>query len=159
MSSLHPSIVIFQGSKFFWRNRKTIDITTAEHRNIDITEIISYDPSFDIEAPRIYLNSTILYSCLDQDSIDTQLSFAKKNNVPHSASFLRNTFNAAIVNYILNRLFLTEYCLETQVFTIELQLKCNILEPEVGCYRMEKLICAKPANLVSHKATHFKRLT
>jgi len=153
------SPIIFQGSKFFWRTRTTIDVTIVEHKGEDLTEIIAYEPSLDQESPRIYLNSTILYSFLDQEAITAKLSFAKQNNVPHTATFLRNTFVAATVEFILNHIIMKEYSMDTKTFVVEVQLIRDGVNDDLGCACVDKLICSAPADLVPHETKHFKRVT
>jgi len=159
MSTTNISPIIFQGSKFFWRTRKTIDVTIVEHKGKDITEIIAYEPSLDQESPRIYLNSTILHGFLDQEAITAKLSFAKQNNVPHTATFLRNTFSAATVEFILNHINMTEYSMDMKTFAVEVLLRCHGVKGEDGCDRVAKLVCSAPEGLVPHETKHFKRVT
>jgi len=97
--------VIYQGSKLFWRTRNNIDVTIVQHLEWNTTEIIAYDPSFNVEAKRIYLNTGILRTKLDQAEIDSTVCFAKQKDVPISSESI---IDHAISEFILSRLIIAE---------------------------------------------------
>jgi len=137
--------LIFQGSKFFWRTRNNIDVTIVGHNHLATTEVIAFEPALNIESERIYLNSTILYSMVNQAEIEAKFSFAKQNNVPHTTKFEAEVVNGAISNYVLNRLVIKDYSKEENLFAVQLQIAdCN------------DLVCAKPAELLPFTTKHHK---
>lgn len=113
--------VVFQGVKFYWRTRNTIDVTIVEHAEQDLTEIVLFDPALGKEAPRIYLSSTALYTKLDHDSIEYHISFANRNNVPVTEKFVTETVNKAKSDFLLSRLVITEYSTKSKIMTVALQ--------------------------------------
>lgn len=150
------AIVIYEGNKFFWRRRVTIDVVIVEHKEFDITEVIIYEPSIDREASRIYLDSLILSTKLSQEEIAAKMSFAKQHNVPHTIQFVNGILNRATSDYILNRLFITDFAAETKSLSVELQFNLRDRDPEFGGDDIDQLICAKPVNLSPYVVLHHK---
>lgn len=153
---VEKAIVIHQGSKFFWRTRNSIDVSIIDHKNFNVTEVVSYEPSIDLEAKRIYLNSIILGTKLDQELMEEKLRFAKQNNVPHTERFLKDIEQQAATDYILNRLFLTEFAIAPKSFAVQLQFNFRDRDLEVGDDSIEKLLCDCPAGLSPYKIIHHK---
>ena len=91
---------IYQGTKFFWRKRINIDVTIVEHEDLNIYEVIFYDPSRDIESPRIYLNKQLIVSEINQNELNYQYSQAMKNNIPITENFKINMYDKLIIEYI-----------------------------------------------------------
>ena len=79
---------IFKGSKFFWRTRNNIDINIIEHSKVGVYEVVLYEPAIDTEAKRVYLDGKVLKSKLNNEDIEEQVSFAKRNNIPIRISLL-----------------------------------------------------------------------
>lgn len=143
--------LIFQGVKFYWRTRNTIDVTIVEHTEQDVTEVILFDPALGTEAPRVYLSTPVLYTKLDQEDFELQLSFAKRNSVPITEKFIDGMMNQAKSDFILNRLVITEYVVDLRRVVVSLQLSCV----DVGA---DGLVCEKPAVLEPLKTVHYQTL-
>lgn len=143
--------IIFQGVKFYWRTRNTIDVTVVEHEEQTTTEIVLFDPSLGGESPRIYLSSPVLFSKLDHDDIELQLSFAKRNCVPITEKFMDTIMNKAKSDFILNRLVITEYSVELKKVVVSFQLS------GVDC-DSAGLICEKPQVFEPFKTVHHQTL-
>lgn len=140
--------VIFQGVKFFWKTRNTVDVTLVDHSLENITEIVVYDPSIDREAPRIYLDSQVLYSKLNPVDIQAQLSFGQRNGVLVTE---QNIVNRGKFDYLVNRLFLSEYRADAKIIKANLQTSC--MEAN-----FEELCCSKPDSLVPFLSPHQREL-
>lgn len=110
--------MLYQGSKLFWRTRNTIDITIIQHCKFDITEIIAYEPSINVEAKRIYLNSCILIGKLNGGEIDSKLSFAKQNNIALSTQLSDRIIKQAIAEFVLSRLIISQFKREDGCFEV-----------------------------------------
>lgn len=151
MTETNHSEVIFRGSKFFWRTRNNIDVTIVNHNDSATTEVIVYEPALDVEADRIYLNSDILHSKLNHAEIEAKFSFAKQNNVPHTAQFEADVMSRAISDYVLNHLFIKEYSKEDKHISVQLQIESVVLDVSA-----DGLVCPKPEELSSHVIKHFK---
>jgi len=156
MAGTGKAEVIHRGTKFFWRTRNSIDLTIVDHKQFSITEVICYEPSIDLEAARIYLDSTILSGKLDQSQIEEKLSFAKQNDVPHTEKFVRDLWRQAIAEYISSRLFLAEFSVEPKKFSVQLQFNFRDRDLDFGDDSIDRLICDPPANLVPADITHHK---
>eukprot|EP00598_Pedospumella_elongata_P001771 CAMPEP_0184971994 /NCGR_PEP_ID=MMETSP1098-20130426/4079_1 /TAXON_ID=89044 /ORGANISM="Spumella elongata, Strain CCAP 955/1" /LENGTH=596 /DNA_ID=CAMNT_0027494205 /DNA_START=24 /DNA_END=1814 /DNA_ORIENTATION=- len=150
--------VVYQGSKLFWRTRHTIDITIVQHIQLDITEIIAFKPAINVEAKRIYLNSSILRTKLNQDEIDSKFSFAKQNNVPISVEFTDSVMHHAISDFILPRLIISELRKEERYFAVKVELRSSDISPEDGADSIDNLVCAQPAELQPYETKNHKRL-
>ena len=99
---------IYQGTKFFWRKRINIDVTIVEHEDLNIYEVIFYDPSRDIESPRIYLNKQLIVSEIHQNDLNYQYSQAMKNNIPITENFKINMYDKLIIEYITKHIQLNK---------------------------------------------------
>ena len=147
MPDTGKSSVVFQGSKFFWRTRNSIDVTIVQHDKANIIEIIAYEPSIDVEAERIYLNSTLLNDRLDHVEIEGKFSFAKQNNVPISTAFITSVTNHAITDYILTRLLISKFSKEESQFEIKLEFSSRDTDPALGGQPLDGLFCGKAEEL------------
>ena len=151
-------IVVYQGSKLFWRTRNTIDITIVQHDRRNITEVIAYEPSINVEAERIYLNSNILRTKLDHVEIDSKFSFAKQNNVPISTEFTDSVMNHAITDFILSRLIISEFARDECRFEVTLMFRDGDLADSAGGNNIDQLVCAKPGELQPYHTKNHKQL-
>lgn len=145
--------VVFQGSKFFWRTRNNIDVTIISHTDLDMVEVIAYEPSVDVEAERIYLNLKILNSRLNQAEIEAKFSFAKQNNVAHTEQFEADVIKRATSDFVLNHLFIKEFSKDDRKFSVQLQFGDD------GSDANSRLICDKPTVLLPFETKHYKLYT
>ncbi len=151
------SSVIYQGSKYFWKTRNSIDVIVVSHKIEQVIEVIAYEPGLDVEAPRIYLDSKGLLCKLDQEAINAKMSLAKQNNVPHTDQFIEGVMNGATSAFILNRLFIKQCSKEERIFEIKLQFSSSDSDGQNGTDgMMDLLLCDKPAALCPHKIRHHK---
>ena len=139
--------VVFEGAKFFWRTRNTVDILIIEHKTHEIFELIVYDPSFDVEAPRIYIDSKTLMSRVDNEEIESKLSFAKRNGVPLTENFVAGVVNKVVSDYLLSRIIMKEYLTEEKKFLVDLTNGdvCGVLNE-------------KPQLVEEYETKHYQRL-
>lgn len=142
--------LLFQGSKFFWRTRNNIDVTIVSHGDLATTEVIAYEPSIDVEAEHIYLNSVILHSRLNQSDIEAKYSFAKQNNLAHTVEFEADVVKRATSDFILNHLIIKLFSKEEKTFEVIFQ--CG----EGGDDGSSAVLCDKPAELLQYKPKHNK---
>lgn len=151
MSNDKSIIKVFQGVKFFWRTRNSLDIIIMEHTDSNITELIAFEPTIDKESPRIYMDSSVLHSKIDHASIEAQLSFAKRNNVPITEEWISAITNKAKADFLLSRLVIVEFGQETR--SIEVILQVPTIDAEHGD-DPKPLLCEKPAELKPFRAAH-----
>lgn len=143
--------VIYQGVKFYWRTRNSVDVIIVEHGQLNTTELVLFDPALGREAPRIYLSSPVLLTKLDHDNIELQLSFAKRNSVPITEKFLDGIMNKAKSDFILSHLVITDYSAELKTVVVSFQFS----DMEYDCGH---LICEKSVMLEPYKPIHFQSL-
>ena len=158
MPNVEKISIVFKGSKFFWRTRNSIDVTIVQHDKANIIEIIAYEPSIDVEAERIYLNSTLLNDRLDHVEIEGKFSFAKQNNVPISTAFITSVTNHAITDYILTRLLISKFCKEESQFEIKLEFSSRDTDPALGGQPLDGLFCGKVEELTPFETKKHKLL-
>jgi hypothetical protein len=149
--------VVYDGTKFYWRTRNKIDVCIAEHKTAGVLEVIAYDPSFNAEAPRIYIDRSILSLKINNAEIESKLSFAKRNNVPLTDKFVRGVHDTVYSEFIMNRLVLKEYSPTEKRMTIELNFTTGDLEAEKNDnVPVRSMLCDCPAPLVPHKTPHHR---
>lgn len=150
--------VVYQGSKLFWRTRNTIDVTIVQHISLNITEIIAFEPSINVEAKRVYLNSKVLDAKLDQAEIDAKYSFAKQNNVPISTEFINSVVHRAIADFVLARLIISEFNREECRFEVNMEFRLSdrisVPSDNVG----DQLVCERAAGLEPYETKNHKLL-
>jgi hypothetical protein len=150
-------IVVYDGTKFYWRTRNTIDVCIVEHEAAGVFEVIAYDPSFNAEAPRIYIDRSVLSHKINHAEIESKLSFAKRNNVPLTDKFVRGVHDTVYSEFILNRLLLKDYSPVEKCMTIELNFTAGDLEAEKkDKVPVRSILCDCPAPLVPHKTPHHR---
>ena len=147
MTEINPTVIVFKGSKFFWRTRNNIDVTIVRHGDLGTIEVISYEPSIDVEAERIYLSLPILDSKLNQEEIEAKFSFAKQNNVAHTEEFEAEVVNRATSDFILKHLSIKEFASDEKKFAVLL------------FFGEDDLIVDKPAELLPFETKHYKLFT
>jgi hypothetical protein len=147
--------VAFDGTKFYWRTRNTVDVVIAHHKYCKTFEVIIYEPTLDKEAPRIYLNEEILIPKVDHNEIDSKLSFVKRNCVPLTEKFVSGIVNKAVSDFVLNRLIIKELVASEKIFLVDFRIDENeiMIQPDFS-----KLICARPEALLLHHTKHFKHV-
>lgn len=152
------ALKIFQGVKFFWRTRNSLDIIIVEHKSFNVTELIAYEPTIDREAPRVYLNTAVLFTKIDHAAVDAQVSFAKRNNVPHTEEWIEGIYNKAKADYLLNRLFITDFSSDDKLIKVEIQISSIEVEADAEAVDKTSLLCARPTELRPFHSSHYATL-
>ena len=145
---------IFDGTKFFWRSRTNLDVCIVEHGKVGVYEIIFYEPSCDVEAPRVYLDQKLLRSKLDDEDIDSKLSFAKRNNVPLTEKFVASVVDKTIADYLLNRIKIDQHVPDEKV--LEVFIKFSDLDALTG--NLKAIFRTVPEDFVPYRTKHHKIL-
>lgn len=156
--------VIFQGAKCFWRTRNTVDIMLVLHKEFNVIEVITYEPSFNKEAPRIYLNNNIVDSKIDQSEVEEKMRLAKepilrRREVPNNEVLLKNIINNTKADYVMNRLSIAEFSPEKQIIRVEIQFNFRDFDDAYANGTDITLICCdKPKLLQRYKSPHYQTL-
>lgn len=164
MSGDYVAEVIFQGSKCYWRTRNTVDIMLVLHNEFNVIEVITYEPTIDKEAPRIYLDNSILNTKIDQEEAQEKLRVAKelilrRREVPNAEKLLKEIINNAKTDYILNRLFIAEFAPEKRTIKVEIQFNFRDFDDaHEGGTDISLITCNKPADLQRYKSPHYHTL-
>lgn len=164
MSEPPTTEVIYQGTKSYWRTRTTIDLMVVHHLGHNVLEVVTYEPSIDREAPRIYLDNTVLDSKIDQTEIEEKLKAAKepilrRREVPDNEKLLKQIVNSTKVAYILNRLSITEFTPEDRVIRFELQFNFRDHDDAHSSGTdVSAIVLQKAEDLVPYKSPHYLSL-
>lgn len=156
--------IVFQGAKCFWRTRNTVDVIIVHHTTFDVFEIITYEPSFDKEAPRVYLDNAILNTKIDEDVVEEKLKAAKepslrRHEVPDTEKLRKEVINKEKAAYILNRLFITEFIPEKKMVKVEMQFNFRDHDDAHATGTDISLVaCARPPGLQPYKSPHYHTL-
>lgn len=134
--------IIFQGVKFYWRTRNTIDIMLVEHPSFSVTEVVTYDPTLDREAARLYVDSKSVFARLDHREVDKQVHAAMLNSIDLNKEQITNK---ATFDLLSNRLVITEYSVPDRKMVVVLNGTDNFLVD-------------KPAGLQPYQSSHYHTL-
>jgi predicted transport protein len=164
MSASSKVEIIFQGAKCFWRTRNTVDLMIIHHVGLNVLEVVTYEPSFDKEAPRLYLDNAVLESKIDQSEVEEKLRAAKepilrRHEVPNAEKLLKEIVTNTKVAYVLNRLFITEFSVENKVIKVELQFNFRDHDDAHNTGTdVSAVTCQRPPDLVQYKSPHYHTL-
>jgi hypothetical protein len=147
--------ITFDGTKFYWRTRNTVDVVIAHHKECQIFEVIVYEPTLDREAPRLYLDEKILMPKVDHNEINSKISFANRNDVPLTEKFVTGIVNKAVADFVLNRLVIQELVASEKRFVVGLVIDDNdvMISPD-----FKNLVCVRPEALEMHHTKHYRNL-
>lgn len=139
--------VIFDGAKSFWKTRTNLDVLIVEHSKQLCYELIVYNATIGVEAPRIYLSSLLLAQKIDQAELQARVADKKE-----ALTRAKKTFNAAelskevayglISQYILARLSIPND-LPEGTLTVMLMPCTGDKIVDVDTQRLD-VICEKP---------------
>ena len=141
------SVIIYQGNKYFWKTRNTIEVAIVVHQNKHVIEVIAYEPSLAVEAPRLYLDLEVLIVKLDLDEVIASKMCLSENITLQRDLFEEGVVSGAISEFVLNRLFIKQLVKEGRIFEVQLQLSFSDRDDESGVETIDKLLCEKPASL------------
>ena len=147
-------ILLFDGSKTFWKTRSNLRILIVKHAEVHCLEVISYDPADAIEFPRIYLDAEMIKSKLVPEIIDKMYvekkeTFNRQKITKNREELLFSIKNQLIMQFAYARVNLYVDA-ETQVKSVALQASFDDVEVEGGEDGMKKLDCEciKPNSLI-----------
>ena len=102
-------VVLFDGSKTFWKTRSDLRILIIKHVPFNCLEIISYDPVDGIEFPRFYLDSTIINSKFNVEAVEKsyteqkEVSIRQKKITKDKNEMISTIRNQMITQFVLSR--------------------------------------------------------
>jgi hypothetical protein len=97
--------VLFVGTKTFWKTKNSVNLTIVEHHGHDVIEVVAYEPTLQVEAPRLYLEIGRIISFLE---IETGL-------LDEDEAALA----MAISTFVFNRVSVSEYLPTSKVLEVE----------------------------------------
>lgn len=105
-----PDNQIYEGHKFYWKQRLNVDLNILHHKESKTYEILAYDSDKDIELKSIFLNEDALLDFLKTDLWDhvtkTKHDIAKDRfkKAPPDEEITKNSTIAVISQFIVSRL-------------------------------------------------------
>lgn len=108
---------VFEGSKFFWRTRNSVDVKIVEHKAFDLFEVITYEPTMDKEGKRIYLTGSIIRNVIESE-VNNKLSFAMRNDVPLTEKYIDGVNTEIVASFVLQRITLSMFSIEERQFEV-----------------------------------------
>ena len=151
---------IFEGSKFFWRTRNNIDINIIAHTSTNtssdvcVYEVVLYEPAIDTEASRTYIDGKVLISMLNNEEIEEQVSFAKRNNIPITNQFLVGLQNKSIIEFIKSRINIDKFIQEENI----IEASVHFSETDLAAGILDNVVVEKHEGLQPFVGKHHKLL-
>jgi hypothetical protein len=131
--------VLFEGTKTFWKTKNSVNLTIVEHHGHDLIEVITYEPTLQVEAPRLYLEIGRIIPFLEQET-----DLLLENEA---------TLASAISNFVFNRLRISEYLPISRVLEVEVQRGFGAREQGVEF----QVAVDRPADLLPHSVSRSAR--
>jgi hypothetical protein len=99
--------VLFQGTKTFWKTKNSVNLTILEHHGHDVIEVVTYEPTLQVEAPRLYLDIERIIPFLENESGLLNESDA--------------TLASELSKFVFNRLRVSLYLPTSKALEVEVQ--------------------------------------
>lgn len=138
--------VIYEGSKSLWRQRINFDVFIVNHKLFKVIEVICFNPTADIEAPRIYLSPSKLKSKLDTSDIEDKVMSRKEFLIRQKKpiiydDLMQEVVEDQIVLYITSKLNLKETEDKSGKFSVIVQQAGDVISSN------DNIVCEKPTDL------------
>jgi hypothetical protein len=131
--------VLFEGTKTFWKTRSSVNVTIVEHHGHDVVEVVAYEPTLQVEAPRLYLEIGRVISFLEQET-----ELLEENDA---------ALASAISNFVFNRLRISVYLPTSKVLEVDIQRGFGSREQGVDF----QVTAERPVDLVPYSVSHSTR--
>ena len=106
-----PENQIYEGHKFYWKQRLNVDLNFLHHKENKSYEIISYDTDKDEELKSLFLSEDVLMTLIGPE-IEATVKKIKLDNsrdrfkqAPPDAEIRSKATRATVIQFILARLF------------------------------------------------------
>lgn len=143
-----PPVLIYSGSKLFWRKNCDVQIFLLHHQNIGVIEVLGFSEDAK-PLGRLWVNFSAVSAVLDTRAMNSDMDRITANARKHSLIVSRESLEAdwrrkAVVTDILYRVGLAEHTVEggTSTCSIELTQQGTIGEGSSGS---AEISCAEPA--------------
>lgn len=165
--------IIFDGSISLWRSRTNLDLLIIHHEKHSCIEVVAYNPEVDQEAPRLYLDSRVLFATFDEHEIQgkveeiTEQLIRNKNDFDPSQVRIDSMYSLAY-SYVKSRLSVESSpstSTKTVPFTIFLKFKQgddqNVLKSvfDVSLIPINTLHFSNPHSATLAHSTSYKPLS
>jgi hypothetical protein len=131
--------VLFEGTKTFWKTKNSVNLTIVEHHGHDVIEVVAYEPTLQVEAPRLYLEIGRIIPFLEQE-----MDLLEENEA---------ALASATSNFVFNRLRISKYLPVSRVVKMEVQRGFGAREQDVDF----QVAVDRPADLVPYSVSRSTR--
>jgi hypothetical protein len=114
-------------------------VTIVEHHGHDVVEVVAYEPTLQVEAPRLYLEIGRVISFLEQET-----ELLEENDA---------ALASAISNFVFNRLRISVYLPTSKVLEVDIQRGFGSREQGVDF----QVTAERPVDLVPYSVSHSTR--
>jgi hypothetical protein len=148
--------IIYEGTKYFSATKSLFHIALVDHVSFDTIELIAYEKRCVVEAPRIYLNYSVLLSRINEESIEARFRSIKeqamKNHaIPDLTSMRKLATREVIFDFVLQRLHSSGgSTAKTQMLELIL-LNQDLVDPRRVGFHVRDLVCEKPDSLLEYE--------
>jgi hypothetical protein len=152
--------IIFEGPKSYWKARVTLEIILVHHTHQQCLEVIVFHPDKNIEAPRIYINTSIVLGKLDKAELQKKVASKKetltRSKKPFNQTMLmKEVTKDILVNFVFPRLQLGVGV----EFTMVLVPQTGDMVADAETNRIEEQYASKPDSVLLHSAIFSKKVT
>ncbi len=116
MNKLDEKITVLLDASMLFLTHECVDVLILEHSSAECVEVIAYSPFLNLEAPRMYLDLSLV-----NQKIETVLQHKKDN--PNDKKYLE--VDEYLTSFITTRLMILGGSNETSKFTIHLIPTCE----------------------------------
>ena len=105
-----PQNQIYEGHKFYWKQRLNVDLNFLYHKENKSYEIISYDTDKDVELKSLFLSEDVLMTLVGTDVEEAVAKMKQENardrfkQAPPDAEVRTKAKHASVTQFILARL-------------------------------------------------------
>ena len=144
----NEDVFVIEGSKNFWRQRRTVDIYIVKHTKNHIVEVVCYVPHSSVELPRVYVSFPALFAVLDEQEIEEKCNarkefFLRQKKPIDNNSILQKVTDDLAIAFLVSKIDLQSVSAD-HGYQIVIESKYNNGDAN---HTNDSFFCAKPSNL------------
>eukprot|EP01038_Epipyxis_sp_PR26KG_P014847 gene14847-19955_t len=152
-------IVLYQGSRTFWKTRTNLDIIILEHPKHKCLELIPYNIDLAKEAPRIYFYSELLKSKLNYNEVSDKVSEKKEKYIREKKSFVAENLTKEVINQMMAQYITSRITISNDSNDFEISLLKNIGDIVDENTNKLDVVCTRPNGMIHEEFHHQKPAT
>lgn len=170
-------LVLFDGSITLWRSGTNLDVLVVYHELFNCIELVVYESATDLEAPRIYLDASRVFSKMTPETLSSMVNEKRELCLRQKKDFSLEAVERALLlefaaNYAVTRIALNSNARVKGAFSVYLQPKYSdslIKRSPINHTRgfagraldgsCLDVVIAKPDVVIPIRTVHFARLS